>query len=151
MGNAYSDVTNDSDMDFWVVTFNHADVVYWYYKNLSYIGKGLTQRVECAAGRYIRVGIVYRTGDLNRLCYKAWLVRNGHKMTVTKCTKSGDVHIMEGHSLIGNKSIEVNATTLAGVKETLDVAQKVKDLIPSPPGADADDAAALAKALPAVE
>ena len=114
MGNTYCMVENKCERDFWVVTFNHADSRCLVAHSQYFVAKSTVVKVECAPGKYIRVGIIYRINGSQQLCYQCWLVPSKDTVTVTKCDPRGDVMILDPescHEYVGDKTIR------AGVDE----------------------------------
>merc|ERR1719473_2123081 len=90
MGNANCHVDNKTGADFYVVTFNDADLVNTTYALFHRVPAGQRHYLENpAAGDYIKVGVVFYMdatdigAGFNKGDFDLWRVKNERDLTVT--------------------------------------------------------------------
>ena len=118
MGAANSVVANQIDKPLSIVTFNNADTVYEYYKNLYQVAPNGQAQVEAAADAWgLKVGIVYEILGDDRLLYRMWFCSNGSTLTVHSI--SYDDIQADGCDHLGTGDISLDRDTMSGVLDWL--------------------------------
>jgi len=134
MGNQWTKVSNKTDADFYVITFNDADLVYSTYFEMKRVPAGQTVQVECAAGDAIKVGICYYipgSVGYNKGDFDMWRVRNNRTMNIVFIgdkrgagldSKNNDLKYYNYHTY------RFNSSDSSAVQATMkDIAQWEKD------------------------
>jgi len=89
MGNQFTTIKNETNADFYVMSFNDADLVYSQYYMIKRCPAGQTIDIECLAGDAIKIGIAFYIDDGNLITgfnkgdHDLWRVKNHEEVVIS--------------------------------------------------------------------